>query len=93
MKLFWGLLLLSLGLLILATNLNYYNCSNFSDLIKFWPMILILFGITIIFKNFKFGWIIILLAFILALFFIHSLLLGNQNYNINNFYLNRLLNN
>jgi len=47
---FWGLLFISLGLLILLTNLNviYFDLTN---IWKFWPLVIILWGVTYFTKN------------------------------------------
>jgi predicted membrane protein len=64
---FWGMFLISLGLLILLHNLEVVNLINY-DLIKFWPLIVILWGICLIVKNEMFrGFLSGLLALIIAL--------------------------
>lgn len=47
---FWGMFLISLGLLIFLHNIEVLNIINY-DLIKFWPLIIILWGICLVVKN------------------------------------------
>jgi hypothetical protein len=70
MRWFWGLLVLSIGVLLLGQNFNFWGSQNFSELLQYWPLILILFGIALICKHLKVGWIIILFSYFLAFAFI-----------------------
>lgn len=47
---FWGALFISLGVLILLNNFYYLNFS-WDDLWKFWPVVLVLWGLAIVIKN------------------------------------------
>lgn len=84
MKWFWGLLILSLGILLLGQNLGYLNTFSGIKLLQFWPLILILFGISLIVKHFKYGWILILISFLLAFAFIYYM--ASNDKNLDHFY-------
>jgi len=47
---FWGVLLISLGLLILINNLTPYDF-YYTDVIKLWPVVLILWGISMMIRQ------------------------------------------
>jgi LiaI-LiaF-like transmembrane region len=66
---FWGALFITLGTLALLNNFYYLNFS-WSDLWKFWPVVLVLWGLTIVIKNAYFKGVLattsgILLAFVI----------------------------
>lgn len=63
MRLFFGLLLLGLGLVFLGNNLGWWTETDFSRLGQYWPLLLILYGIAVIVRHWKLGWIIILVTF------------------------------
>ncbi len=71
MRWFWGLLILSIGVIFLGQNLGLWSNVSAADLLRFWPLILVLFGFTLIVKHLKFGWIIILIAYVAALYLIY----------------------
>jgi hypothetical protein len=79
MKWFWGLLIIGLGLIFLGNNFGWWNSVAFESLWRFWPVILILLGITLVFRSWRFGWIIILIAFLAsALLIAGNLFVNNQ---------------
>jgi hypothetical protein len=82
MRWFWGLLILSLGVVFLAQNIGLWGTVSNAQIVQFWPLMLILFGISLIAKNLRFGWIIIIVSFVLAIMFIHFTLI---NQSMNNF--------
>jgi LiaI-LiaF-like transmembrane region len=49
-SIFWGTLLIVLGLLVLINNFSPINL-NWGNLWQFWPVILVLFGISMLIKN------------------------------------------
>lgn len=49
-RLFWGILLVTVGLLFLLSNL-FDMTLDLGDIFKFWPLALILFGISVFIKN------------------------------------------
>ena len=71
MRWFWGLLIAIIGVIFLGQSLNFWGVNQIADLGQFWPLLLILLGIALLVRHLRFGWIIILLSFILALVFIY----------------------
>lgn len=71
MRWFWGLLIAIIGVIFLGLNLNFWGTNQIADLIQFWPLLLVLLGIALLARHLRFGWIIILASFILALVFIY----------------------
>jgi len=55
----------------LGQSLNFWGANQIADLGQFWPLLLILLGIALLVRHLRFGWIIILASFILALVFIY----------------------
>ena len=83
MKWFWGLLILVIGLIILGQNFNVWGFDNFDQLSKFWPLILILFGITLMVRHIRFNWLIILISFIAAIALIYFVSLNASDFKVN----------
>lgn len=79
MKFFAGLLILGFGLIFLAHNLGLWPGVSASELLNFWPLALILFSITLLSQHLKFGWIIILISFVVALYLIY--IVSHNNFN------------
>ena len=71
MKWFWGLLIVSFGLVFLGQSIGLLNYDQFNQLSQFWPLILILFGIALIVRHLNYGWMIILVSFILCFIFMY----------------------
>lgn len=71
MRWFWGLLIAIIGVIFLGQSLNFWGANQIADLSQFWPLLLILLGIALLARHLRFGWIIILASFILALVFIY----------------------
>jgi len=67
MRIFWGSVILLIGLYFLGQNLNWWPSVNLSDLIQFWPILLILFGFSLIARSWHLGWLITLVFFILLI--------------------------
>ena len=49
-QLFWGVLLIALGILIFLNNIDQLNW-NWDEIIKLWPLFFILWGISFMIKN------------------------------------------
>lgn len=81
MRWFWGLLIVSIGLLILVQNLGFIHNVSTAQLVQFWPLILILFGISLIVKHLKFGWVLVLISFVIAYLFIYYMIVNSHNLN------------
>ena len=65
--LFWGILFITLGALVLLNNFMVLNF-NWDMLWNLWPVILVLMGVYFIFREAKFRWVIVLfIAFLLGL--------------------------
>ncbi|MCL5407303.1 MAG: toast rack family protein [Patescibacteria group bacterium] len=79
MKWFWGLLIIAIGLIILSINFNLLSSSQVNQLVNFWPIILILFGVSLIFRPWRFGWVIILSVFIFSFLFIYEAVIRGLN--------------
>lgn len=71
MRWFWGLLLIAIGILYLGAQFSWWGDLSAAALWRFWPLLLIIFGISIMVKHLRSGWIIILLAFIASLGFVY----------------------
>lgn len=86
MRVFWGLLILTFGLIFLGLSFNLWGASQIEELAQFWPLLLILFGISIIVRHLKFGWLIVLLSFLAAILFVYffSFVPGTSKSNIFN---------
>lgn len=50
-KIIGGILLISIGTIFLLINLGFLSWSVFNSFIQLWPLILVVFGVNIIFKN------------------------------------------
>lgn len=81
MRWFWGALIIFVGVVILGVNLGWWALANIGNLWQLWPLILIVIGVSIIFRHFRFGWIVTLVIFILALMFALAML-GPINSNV-----------
>ena len=82
---FWGALFISLGVLILLNNFYYLNI-GWDDLWKFWPVVLVLWGLTIVVKNVYFKGLLagasgLLLAFVIFATFKASTDIFVDNFN------------
>ena len=63
MKWFWGSLLILIGLVLLGTNLSIFSASDLVRLWQFWPVLIILYGLSLIARHWKLGWLVMLAAF------------------------------
>jgi len=51
LRIFWGLLILIVGIIFLAINLNLINADIWGRFLIFWPVLIVLFGLGLVFKN------------------------------------------
>jgi len=78
MRWFLGFLLIIIGIIYLGNTFSWWNVSDFAVLWRYWPLLLIIFGIAIIVRRFRFGWIIVLLALIASVFFVYYSIKNNK---------------
>lgn len=64
--LFWGLFLISLGVIPLLVRAGYLDESTFAELWRFWPLILIVLGLALLLGRYRAGIIGVALAAIVA---------------------------
>jgi len=84
MRWFLGFLLILIGALVLGSNFGWWNNLNFEQLYVLWPILLILLGIAIVFRKWRFGWAIVLLAFLIFIAFLISVPSSRYVRNTNN---------
>lgn len=70
MRWFWGLFFIIIGVFVFGINFGWWNAVNLNDVLIFWPVLLILFGIAIVARNWRFGWIAVLFSFIFFIAFL-----------------------
>lgn len=70
MRVYWGLIVILIGVWLFGENFSWWNHFNLNYIWHFWPLLLILFGIALIVRSLRFGWIIVLLSFVAAVGFI-----------------------
>lgn len=80
MKFFWSLLLLTLGVIFLGAELNFWGYDKIRELWQFWPLIFIFAGLEIITKKIKYGWIIMLLTFFISGTFVYGVVFDVGNF-------------
>lgn len=78
--LFWGVLFIAIGVLFLLDNLDVI-CFDWGTLFKLWPLLLVLWGATLIIGKEKPRWYVVVLVIFFALF----ALAGTVVYEITNF--------
>lgn len=67
MKSFWGIIVILFGVWFLGVELSWWQSLDISFLYHFWPIILILLGISILSRDLKYGWLVVLISFIVAI--------------------------
>lgn len=67
MKSFWGLTIVLFGVWFLGVELSWWQSLDINFLYHFWPIILILMGISLLTRDLKYGWILVLIAFAAAI--------------------------
>jgi hypothetical protein len=68
MKLFWGLVIMTLGVLILGVSLGWWSNDVWIAFLSFWPLILIVLGLQMITKNKNMSSLIVLIFVLGAVF-------------------------
>lgn len=71
MRWFWGTVLIVIGLIYLGLNFGWWNAETIASLWQLWPLLIILFGLSLIVRHWALGWLIILLAFITSGVFVY----------------------
>lgn len=67
MKWFWGLILILFGVLLLGENFNWWNNLDWSAIWQYWPVLFVFIGLSILFRPFRWGWLVMLLLVLLVL--------------------------
>jgi|GEM_PF-1358963 len=70
MKLFWGVVALMLGTVLLATNMGYLGSSIWISILALWPLVLVVFGLRLIIQDNKFFALSLLVVLVLATGFV-----------------------
>jgi len=78
MKLFWGLVVLSFGLVLIGTNQGWISSSIWASIFMLWPILLIVIGLSLIIKNQK------VLSVVVLLIMLASTCVVAMTYNRNN---------
>lgn len=60
-RFFHGLLLIAIGLLFLGVNLGYFDWGVLGNLWRYWPVLLILLGASVIFRR-TFSWLVMIIV-------------------------------
>lgn len=82
-RLFWGILFLLFGLIFLGINIGILPSDSWWQILRFWPVLLILWGVSILFrKKEHFGPAYITISIALILLVVASLFYS-QNYRVN----------
>src|SRR6056297_2489148 len=76
-----GTVLICLGLLFLLNTFNLISWQTWNLIIHFWPVILIIIGLNILFKRSKLWWLVPLLIITLFLALIYGFSLDIQPFN------------
>lgn len=71
MRWFWGSILLLIGLILLGNNLGLWHQIFLSDLWIYWPLILIILGVSILTRHWRFGYLVMVLLVLASLGFIY----------------------
>jgi len=78
MRFFWALVLFSLGIIFLGAEFNLWGYDKVQEIWQFWPLILIFWGLDLLTKRLKFGWILVFLVMLFSGFFLYDLVLNNS---------------
>jgi len=71
MRWFWGFLLLLVGFVMLGNNLSWWKEVDLGSLWAYWPLLLIIIGLAIITKHWRFNYIVMILVVLASLGFIY----------------------
>lgn len=72
MKYFWSLLLLTLGIIFLGAEFNYWGYEKVNQLWQFWPLLLIFAGLGLLTRGLKYAWLIMIVAYFLVGLFVYG---------------------
>lgn len=70
MRWFWGFLLLLIGFILLGNNVELWQI-NLTALRVYWPLLLIILGVSILVRHLRFGYLIMILTILASLGFIY----------------------
>ncbi|MBW6431858.1 hypothetical protein K0A96_01575, partial [Patescibacteria group bacterium] len=79
MRYFWALLLISLGVIFLGAEFGYWGYDQVSQIWQFWPLVLVFAGLDMLTKKYKYGWLLMLVAFFLSAGLIYATIFTNYN--------------
>jgi hypothetical protein len=79
MKYFWALLLFLLGVIFLGAEFGYWGYDQVNQIWQFWPLILVFAGLDLLTNRYKYGWLLMLVAFFLSAGFIYTTIFTNYN--------------
>lgn len=78
MSVFWGLLALGIGIVFLGAEVGTWSREIVLQIMRFWPLVLVLFGIALIVRRSKAAFWLMLTAFILAAALIYNSVTASQ---------------
>ncbi len=76
MKWFWGLFFLLIGVIYLGNNLGWWPNISGVALWQFWPLLLIIFGAGLLVRNWRFGYIIMVIITLASFGFVLAVSYG-----------------
>jgi len=59
-----GAILILIGIIYLGQNLNWWDGVDFENIGKFWPLLLVLFGVSMLTRHLKWGWVVFLMVLV-----------------------------
>ena len=62
-----GAILILIGVIYLGQNLNWWSGAEFENIGRFWPLILVLIGVSIFTKHLKWGWVIFMIVLLASI--------------------------
>jgi hypothetical protein len=76
----WGVILVGIGLLFLAINLDYLSHAVWIELVALWPVLVIAIGVELIFSRTRFKFLGLISPLIIALAFIYAAWTSSSDY-------------
>jgi hypothetical protein len=74
----FGILIVALGIGWLGVNVGWWERIDLANLWVFWPVLLVLFGLSLMVRRFKLGWLVMLVAILGAGIFIYLVTFSSQ---------------
>ena len=71
MRWFWGFLLLLIGFVMLGNNLSWWKTIDLNSLWVYWPLLLVIIGVSIITRHWRFNYIAMIIVVAASLGFIY----------------------